>query len=236
MSIQVLIVGETASGKSASLMNLTDQENWYYANFENGRPLPFSSKIKKANLIDPYQLTNVINAVKSDPNAKGLVIDSLTYMMNAFESIHVINSVDTRDSWGSYQQFFQNLMSKELSVLKAPVVFLAQTDETVDQFGNISKIVPIKGALKKVGIESFFSFIIAAKKLNLTDLAKYSSEFLNITEDDKEVGYKHVFQTRPTKETVGDRIRSPIGMWSKQETFIDNNLQFVIDRLQQYYS
>jgi len=44
-----------------------------------------------------------------------------------------------------------------------------------------------------------------------------------------------LFQTRLTKETVNERIRSPMGMWTRNETYIDNNLQNVINRLHEYY-
>jgi len=49
------------------------------------------------------------------------------------------------------------------------------------------------------------------------------------------LGYKHVFQTQPTKETIYERIRNSVGMWEFEETFIDNNVQHVIDRLHQYH-
>ena len=55
------------------------------------------------------------------------------------------------------------------------------------------------------------------------------------TPDNKEDGFKYVFQTRLTKETVNERIRSPMGMWPRNETYIDNNLQNVINRLHEYY-
>jgi hypothetical protein len=71
--------------------------------------------------------------------------------------------------------------------------------------------------------------------MSLVKLKDYANPLLNITEDDEMLGYKHVFQTRLTKETVGERIRSPMGMWDKSETFIDNNIQNVIDRLHKYY-
>ena len=58
---------------------------------------------------------------------------------------------------------------------------------------------------------------------------------LNITEDDELLGIKHVFQTRLTKDTVNERITSKIGLWNKEETYIDNDLQLVIDRLNEYY-
>ena len=61
------------------------------------------------------------------------------------------------------------------------------------------------------------------------------SSLFNASAEDKENGFKYVFQTRLTKETVNERIRSPMGMWDIKETYIDNNLQNVINRLHEYY-
>jgi len=44
-----------------------------------------------------------------------------------------------------------------------------------------------------------------------------------------------VFQTQLTKETVGERIRSPMGMFTTEETFIDNDAQMLLDHLRVYY-
>ena len=49
------------------------------------------------------------------------------------------------------------------------------------------------------------------------------------------VSYKYCFQTKLTRETVGERIRGPMGMWDTNETFIDNNIQLVMNRLHEYY-
>ncbi|MNE86862.1 hypothetical protein D3C80_1839960 [compost metagenome] len=57
-----------------------------------------------------------------------------------------------------------------------------------------------------------------------------------ITDEDKELGYKHVFQTRPTKTTTGERIRSPMGMFSRDQTFMDNDAQLLLDHLNRYYA
>ena len=95
--------------------------------------------------------------------------------------------------------------------------------------------VPIKGSLKNNGIESYFSTVVAAKKMSIKDLSPYSSSILNITEDEKDLGYKHVFQTRPTKNTTGERIRSPMGLFTKDQTFMDNDAQLLLDHLTDFY-
>ena len=66
-------------------------------------------------------------------------------------------------------------------------------------------------------------------------IEKYKNKYLTITPDDETLGFKYVFQTRLTKESVHERIRGPIGMWSIDETFIDNNAQYLLDKLHEYY-
>jgi hypothetical protein len=116
------------------------------------------------------------------------------------------------------------------------VLFLAHTRAELNEAQGIyERKVPIKGALANQGIESYFSNVISTKKMSLADLDKYKNPLLTISPDDELLGYKHVFQTRLTRATVGERIRAPIGMWSINETFIDNNMQLVLDRLRDYY-
>lgn len=81
-----------------------------------------------------------------------------------------------------------------------------------------------------------FSTVVVARKMSLTQLADYKSDLLTISEEDLLLGYKYVFQTKITKETVNSRIRSSMGMWSTAETFIDNDAELIMARLRQYYS
>ena len=72
--------------------------------------------------------------------------------------------------------------------------------------------------------------------MSLKDLEPYKNDMLHITEDEELLGFKYVFQTRLTKQTLGERIRSPMGMFSKEETFIDNDAQTLLDHLKDYYN
>ena len=80
-----------------------------------------------------------------------------------------------------------------------------------------------------------FSTVVAAKKMPLKELDGYQSNLLNITDEDTELGYKHVFQTRITKNTTGERIRSPMGLFTKEQTFMDNDCQILLDHLNDFY-
>jgi nitrate reductase alpha subunit len=95
--------------------------------------------------------------------------------------------------------------------------------------------VPVKGSLKNNGIESFFTSVISTKKVPLKKLEGYGSDMLHITDEEEMLGFKYCFQTKLTKETVNERMRSPMGMFTTAETFTDNDIQVVLDHLHNYY-
>ena len=118
------------------------------------------------------------------------------------------------------------------------VIFLAHVAESYHESELVTDVkVPIKGALKNNGIESYFSVVLAAKKISLKQIKdEHKNDLLTITPEEEALGYKHVFQTKLTKETVNERLRGPMGMWSKNETYIDNDAQLVLNRLEEYYN
>ena len=58
---------------------------------------------------------------------------------------------------------------------------------------------------------------------------------LNLSEEEELLGYKYVYQTKLTKDTVNERIRSPMRMWEIPESYIDNNIEHVLTKLHDYY-
>ena len=116
------------------------------------------------------------------------------------------------------------------------VVFIAHTLDNLNESEMVMETkVPVKGALKNNGIESYFSCVVAAKKVKLKELTEYQNDLLEVTPDEEGLGFKYVYQTRLTKETVNERLRGPLGLWDKKETYIDNDIQKVFDRLREYY-
>ena len=67
-------------------------------------------------------------------------------------------------------------------------------------------------------------------------LEGHENELLHITDAEREDGFKYVFCTRVTKESIGEKMRSAIGLWNRKELYIDNDLNQVFNRLKQYYS
>lgn len=128
-------------------------------------------------------------------------------------------------------------MQQKVAASSKNIIFTAHNKEDLDEnAGAMVQQVPIKGALRGNGVESYFSSVIYTRKVPIKDLKKYENSLLTITEEEEMLGFKYVFQTRLSKDMVNSRIRGPMGMWSVNETFIDNNIQLVMDRLSEYYA
>lgn len=233
----VLISGESATGKSASLMNLPDPEGVMYLNCESGKRTPFKSKFQEFAITDPYQVYEAFTEAESMEGIHTIIIDTATYLMDMFESIHIVGSTSTMAAWGAYQQFWKNLMQQYVTKSTKNVIFLAHTRKDLNEVTmTYESKVPVKGALANTGIESYFSIVISTKKMELKKLKDYSSELLVITPEEEMLGFKYVYQTRLTKDTVGERIRGPMGLFTQQESFIDNDASKLLARLHEYYA
>lgn len=233
----ILIGGVSGAGKSAALRNIRNQNRWIYINTEAGKRLPFRNDFIQARIDDPYQVvTFVEEAIENADSVDGLIIDSSTFMMDMFESQYVLGSADTMRGWSNYAQFWKNLMQQQLVRFGKPVVIIAHVLEVYDESSlSMKRSVPIKGALKNQGVEAYFSTVVEATKIPIKDLKEFDPELLKISEDEEDLGFKYVFQTRLTKETIGTRIRSPMGMFSKKQTYMDNDAQLLLDHLAKFY-
>jgi len=233
----VLLCGKSATGKSASLMNLDNPEGVLYLNCEAGKRLPFKSKFIQKTVTDPLQVNEAFEWAESQPQIHTIIIDSLTYLLDMYESVYVLNAANGMQAWGQFAQYFKTLMQGYVAKSTKSVIFTAHTLDTLNEAEMIMETkVPVKGALKNNGIESYFSVIIASKKVPLKTLKDYESALLTITPEETALGFKYVFQCKLTKETVNERLRGPLGLFENKETYIDNNVQLVLNKLSDYYA
>ena len=85
----ILIMGVPATGKSASLRNLP-QKDLVYINTDL-KELPFKdSFMQTIQLTAAEDLTGFINQIEGHDPCKGVVLDTLTFAMDMFESQRVI--------------------------------------------------------------------------------------------------------------------------------------------------
>lgn len=233
----VLLCGKSATGKSASLMGLDNPEGVLYLNCEAGKKLPFRAKFIQKTVTDPMQINEAFEWAETQPQVHTIVVDSLTYLLDMYESMYVLTSTNGMQAWGQFAQYFKVLMQQYVAKSTKNVVFTAHTADRLNESEMLMEtLVPVKGSLKNNGIESYFSLVIASKKVNLKVLKDYGSDLLNITPEEQALGFKYVFQTKLTKDTVNERQRGPLGLFDNKETFIDNNMQLVLNKLKEYYA
>lgn len=93
----VLISGFSGEGKSASLRNIKNQERWMYLNTEAGKRLPFRNSFQSYRITDPYQVHEAFDyAAANMDQFDGIILDSLTFLMDMFETNYVLYAVDTQ--------------------------------------------------------------------------------------------------------------------------------------------
>lgn len=91
----VLLCGKSATGKSASLMNLKNPEGVMYLNCEAGKRLPFRAKFKQFVITDPLQVIEAFDHAETQDDIHTIVVDSLTYLLDMYESVYVLPSTNT---------------------------------------------------------------------------------------------------------------------------------------------
>ena len=120
----ILVSGFSGTGKSASLRNIRNQEKWLYLNTEAGKRLPFRNKFQHGRITDPYQVTDAFTYAIENPNdVDGIIVDSLTFMMDMYESMYVLNAANTMAAWSNFAQFFKYLMQDRVILFGKPVIF-----------------------------------------------------------------------------------------------------------------
>jgi len=179
----VLIAGKSATGKSLSLRNIKDPEGVFYLNCENNKSLPFKSKFKEFTITEPYDVYTAFEKAETKEDIHTIVIDSVTYLMDMFETVHVLTATNTMKAWGDYAQYFKRLMSQYVANSTKNVIFTAHTMDILNEAEMINEtLVKVKGSLMNTGIESYFSTVVASKKVDLRKLEGYESDLLNITD------------------------------------------------------
>jgi len=232
----ILIMGRPNVGKSHSLINLKHPEKVAYFNTDL-KELPFPSKFKiNMEISNPYDILAYIDDIEENgKNIETVILDTITFLFDMFENQIIYTSADTQKAWGAYAQFYQTLMNKIKKGTKTYIILSHEGDKYNDKEMVVDVSVPIKGSTGKKGVEGDFSNILQARTISIAEAEKWPNQFLNITDIEKEDGIKRVFVTRITKDTLGHKIRSSFNLWKREELYIDNDIDIVINQIQNYY-
>ena len=213
MGIPVLILGDSGSGKSASLMHLKPDDG-FLVNPENKRlpfkssgwkPRDFTAKTGNVFFTDvPGDIVMIITHARR-AGKKFVVVDDFQYVMG--------NQFMRRRSEKSFEKFTE-IGGGAWDVIRAAqaaeddliVYFLAHTEET--PAGRIKMKTIGKMLDEKITVEGMFTIVLRT-----------------LTRDDQ------FFFT--TKNNGADTVKSPMGMFDSNE--IDNDLSFVDATVCDYY-
>lgn len=236
----IMICGESSTGKSASFRDIQNQDRWVYANTEAGKPIPFRHKFKHVKISNSGLAIDCIRAANASENVDGIILDSLTFLL---DMVHLELGQDEDvvgfEKWNLYDQYIKSLFLQGIGSLNKPLFVTAHTKDTiVEGSGKLVSVIPVKGQNKNIGLEAYCTLIVHSKKIPIEKLKEYDlgSPLLNITEKDVRRGYKYVFQTRSTSDSMHERMRSPLDFFDDlSEVYIDNNVQLIVERWDEYY-
>lgn len=155
MGIPVLILGESGSGKSASLRNFQRNEVGIF-NVAN-KPLPFRNNLMLANSSDYRLITKTLQ----DANLLAYVIDDSQYLM-AFENFARCQEV----GYGKFTEMavhFYNLVQTAIQTPPNVVTYFLHHTETSNETGKIKAKTIGKMLDQQLTLEGLFSIVLLCK-------------------------------------------------------------------------
>ncbi len=232
----VLIMGKPNTGKSTSLMKLANQDKMVYLNTDL-KELPFKSRfLKSVDVADAMDVLSYINEIEKATMVEGAVLDTLTFLMSMYERQYVAHAANGQKAWGDYGNFYKEFIHAIKAGSKDYAILAHEDTVLNEQSMQMETRIPVKGSVGKVGVEADFTTILSTKQMPIKKLEGFENDLLHITDEEREDGFKYVFVTRVTKDSIGEKMRSAIGLWNRKELYIDNDLNQVFARLKEYYA
>lgn len=206
MATPILIIGKSGSGKSTSMRNCVDNENWILIKAIK-KPLPFKGKIPSA-VTDDY--SKIMKAMAST-TAKNIVIDDAGYLItNHFMKGH--SSAGSGNGvfslYNSIGDYFWNLIQFITNSLPDEKIVYIIMHEDKNEFGDIKPKTIGKLLDEKVCLEGMFTIVLRCI----------------------EESGNHLFATQSHDGAVS---KSPIGMF--EELTVDNDLILIEKVVREYY-
>lgn len=205
MAIPVLIIGKSGGGKSTSLRNCVDNDEWNLINVLN-KPLPFKGKIPQVATYDYEQVKKCLAGSK----AHSIVVDDAGYLItNYFMRNHSSKGAGNAifSMYNTLADNFWNLVEYIKKLPEDKIVYIIMHEDT-DDFGNVKPKTIGKLLDEKICLEGMFTIVLRCVQEN----------------------GKHLFITQADGGAVS---KSPIGMF--EDLQIDNDLLYVDKMIREYY-
>lgn len=205
MSVPVLIIGKSGSGKSTSMRNCVDNSDWNLIRVLD-KPLPFKGKIN-GWFTDDYQ---TVMKCLGKSTAKSIVIDDAGYLItNMFMTGHASHGAGNA-IYSFYNKIGDNFWNLIQFITKLPgdkIVYLMMHEDK-DEMGDVRPKTIGRLLDEKVCVEGMFTIVLRCI----------------------EESGKHLFVTQAADGAVS---KTPMGMF--EELTIDNDLAVVDKVIRSYY-
>lgn len=225
MSNLVIILGSSGAGKSTSIKTLNPQETVVLNVL--GKDLPFKGSRtnytrEKLNLIQPSSWENVVSMMqsisKNKPDIHNIVVDDAIYIMRT--EFFDRSREKGFDKYNELADHFRKIIAAGNSLRNDLTVFMLLHVETIEIEGSV---VGYKASTVGKLLDKMYN-PIESVSINLFCQPKY----------DKDGKPAFGFYTHPMKVNgVEIPAKSPDGMF--EEDFIPNDLQFVVNKMKEYY-
>lgn len=230
----IVIGGWPTAGKTMATKTLRNQDKWFFGNIEQ-KQIPFRNSFKAIDISDTAVFKRFLANVKPLTDIEGTIFDGMDMYLDKWENENVKGSGNGLASWAEYQENATNIIQKEFRQCKRDVILTWHYISVTDEKTALPKdSLAMKGGMGKKGAEAYFTNIFTAKCMDLVDLLPYQNDLLHITPDDEARGFKHVLQTQKTKDTRNEPTRTLDGAFSIKETYVDCDIQQVLDRLHKF--
>lgn len=217
MSVPVLILGESGTGKSTSFRNFKRGEIAIINTL--GKPMPFRSDLEQANVAElvhaskdgnPLYIDVVRSALlKGSVQHKAVVVDDFGYCITEMFMRWTTGPEAMKDQFGVYKEIASKVWNLLIDVagdgITERIVYLTMHTET-DQGGNVVPLTVGKLLNEKISIKGICTCIFQSVVIN--------DEYRFVTNG-------------------GNPAKSPMGMFEDMD--VPNDLKSIDARIREYY-
>ena len=188
MATAVLIMGESGSGKSASLRNFAPNEISVFS--VTSKPLPFKQGKTKIPKIDNATYTDIANAL-ANPNKRAYVIDDAGYLLS-FEMFKRANETGYSKFTDMAKNFFDMLDFINTKLPNDIIVYITMHTEDDSEMHKTKAKTIGKMIDQNLNLEGLFTIVLRAMQT--------------------EEGYKFI-----TRDDRVSTAKSPMGMFESDK-------------------
>lgn len=215
MATTVMILGDSGTGKSASLRNI-EKDKSVLLNVL-GKPLPFRGGEEINSIVedDPAKLTKTLLKINKREDKKFIFIDDSQYIMANMYMRSILDPKTKDSEFQKYKEIGYSVwnMVRVAQQMRDDVIVFFLSHTEIDINGKTKCKTIGKLLDEKIALEGMFTIVLNT-----------------VVHSDRPVSERYCFQTQ---NNGNNTTKSPMGMFETEE--IPNDLQLVVNSIKTYY-